>query len=575
MGAHAQRKDLGWNRPAFGAGAIRLRPLRLRAGSRPEYRGTRCFDGRGVYAVQGGRNACAQRLQSRFLVLQRGPNEGGEQRMRFERLGLEFRMELAAEEPRMFGRFDDLDVVLVWGAPGNLEPGRNQRLFVLAVEFIAVTMPLADLELAVSLGSKRARLELARPGAEAHGAAHFVDAQQFAQFVNHPERGLLIEFGAVRLLQAGDIAGVFNRRALHAQANSKERNLVFSRVSNGMYHSFDTALAESAGHQDSVVTAQAAGGRFGRVDFLGFDPIDHRLVMVRQAAVQQRFAQAFVGVFQLHVLADDGDAGFAGRVMDSLDQIEPGLEILRALFEMEQPQNLLVEAFAAELCRYGVNGVHVFHRDHARFGDVAEERDLSLQLGGDMPVAAAEQDVWLNPDAQHLLHTVLRGLGFLFAGGGNVGNQRHVYKQGIFAAEFQAHLADGFEERQRFNVADGSADFYDDHIDVGGNLLDDVLDFVGDVRNHLHRLAQIVAAPLLGQNRFVDSSRGPVVVAGQLRVCESFIVSQVEIRFRSVFGDEYFAVLKRAHGAGIDIQIGIALLQGDFETATFEETTDG
>jgi hypothetical protein len=33
-------------------------------------------------------------------------------------------------------------------------------------------------------------------------------------------------------------------------------------------------------------------------------------------------------------------------------------------------------------------------------------------------------------------------------------------------------------------------------------------------------------------------------------------------------------VLKRAHGSGIDVKVRIALLQGDFETATFEETTD-
>ena len=36
-----------------------------------------------------------------------------------------------------------------------------------------------------------------------------------------------------------------------------------------------------------------------------------------------------------------------------------------------------------------------------------------------------------------------------------------------------------------------------------------------------------------------------------------------------------FAVLKRAHGAGIDVEVRIALLQGDFEAATFEETADG
>ena len=39
-----------------------------------------------------------------------GANEGGEERMRRERLGFEFGMELAAEEPGMIGHFDNFDV---------------------------------------------------------------------------------------------------------------------------------------------------------------------------------------------------------------------------------------------------------------------------------------------------------------------------------------------------------------------------------------------------------------------------------------------------------------------------------
>ncbi len=61
---------------------------------------------------------------------------------------------------------------------------------------------------------------------------------------------------------------------------------------------------------------------------------------------------------------------------------------------------------------------------------------------------------------------VLRGLGFEFAGGGDVGNQRDVNEQSVFGAEFEAHLADGFEEGKRFDVADGAADFDDDDVDV-------------------------------------------------------------------------------------------------------------
>jgi len=68
---------------------------------------------------------------------------------------------------------------------------------------------------------------------------------------------------------------------------------------------------------------------------------------------------------------------------------------------------------------------------------------------------------------------------------------------------------------------------------------------------------------------------GPIVVAGKFGVREALVVAEVEVGLRAVFGDEDFAVLKRAHGAGIDVKVRIAFLKGDFETATFEETTDG
>ena len=40
---------------------------------------------------------------------------------------------------------------------------------------------------------------------------------------------------------------------------------------------------------------------------------------------------------------------------------------------------------------------------------------------------------------------------------------------------------------------------------------DEVLDLVGDVRNHLHRAAQVVAAPLLADDALVDLPGGEVV----------------------------------------------------------------
>src|SRR4029077_8001758 len=96
----------------------------------------------------------------------------------------------------------------------------------------------------------------------------------------------------------------------------------------------------------------------------------------------------------------------------------------------------------------------------------------------------------------------------------------------------------------------------------------------GDVGDDLNGFAEIVTAALFGENGFVDAAGGPVIVAGKLGVGEALVVAEVEVGLRAVFGDKDFAVLKGAHGTGIDVQVRIAFLQGDFETATFEETTN-
>ena len=44
-------------------------------------------------------------------------------------------------------------------------------------------------------------------------------------------------------------------------------------------------------------------------------------------------------------------------------------------------------------------------------------------------------------------------------------------------------------------------------------MRDAVLDLIGDVRNHLHGRAEIIAAPLLGDDSFVDPAGGEIAVA--------------------------------------------------------------
>ena len=69
--------------------------------------------------------------------------------MRRERLRLELRMELHADEPGMIGQLDDLGQAVVRRHAGEAQPRRAQAVDVVDVDLVAVTVALADLDLVV------------------------------------------------------------------------------------------------------------------------------------------------------------------------------------------------------------------------------------------------------------------------------------------------------------------------------------------------------------------------------------------------------------------------------------------
>jgi len=66
--------------------------------------------------------------------------------------------------------------------------------------------------------------------------------------------------------------------------------------------------------------------------------------------------------------------------------------------------------------------------------------------------------------------------------------------------------------------------------------------------------SQVISAPLLCDDLLVESAGRPVIVARKFGVGEAFVVSQVKIGFGAVVGYENFAVLKRRHRSGIDVE---------------------
>src|ERR1700741_2298840 len=161
-------------------------------------------------------------------------------------------------------------------------------------------MPVALTDFCFSIGleSKGAGFKFAGPRAEAHGAAHLVDTEQLAQLVNNTVGRLGVKLRAVRLGEARKIASVFDGGALHAEADAEEGNFVFAGELNGVDHALNAALAESARNQDAVVIFEALFRAFKGVDFFGLDPVNNSFVMMGEAAVEERLAKAFIGVFK-------------------------------------------------------------------------------------------------------------------------------------------------------------------------------------------------------------------------------------------------------------------------------------
>ena len=146
-------------------------------------------------------------------------------------------------------------------------------------------------------------------------------------------------------------------------------------------------------------------------------------------------------------------------------------------------------------------------------------------------------------------------------------------EEDVLPAEVVTNLARRLEEGLRLDIADGAADFGDDDIravPVGvrlGHRQDAALDLVGDVRDHLDGVAEVLAAALFGDHGRIDLSGGDIRRAGQVAVEEALVVADVEVSFGAVLGDEDLAVLERVHGAGVDVEVGVELLHRHLQPA--------
>ena len=227
----------------------------------------------------------------------------------------------------------------------------------------------------------------------------------------------------------------------------------------------------------------------------------------------------------------------------------------RGKVELLQHQRRFIQAGQRDVLNDAV-GLYI-----AEHGDFLKNRRLQRL------VAPEDDEVGIDPHALKLLDRVLGGLGLVLIGAPEEGHQRHMDKEAVLPAHLQRDLPDSLQKGLGLNIADGAADLGDDHVGVRllTHPIDKFLDLIGDVGDHLHGGAQILPPALLVQNVPVHLAGGEVGVFVQILVDEPLIVTQIQIRFRTVLGDVDLTVLIGAHGAGVHIDVGVQLLSGHLQ----------
>ena len=91
------------------------------------------------------------------------------------------------------------------------------------------------------------------------------------------------------------------------------------------------------------------------------------------------------------------------------------------------------------------------------------------------------------------------------------------------------------------------------------------------MRNNLHRSTKILALPFFADHIFVDPASREITFRTSSKINEPLIVTEVEIGLSTIVRYEYFNVLKWAHRARIDVNIGVEFDHCDIEAAGLKD----
>src|SRR5262249_27931286 len=134
-------------------------------------------------------------------------------------------------------------------------------------------------------------------------------------------------------------------------------------------------------------------------------------------------------------------------------------------------------------------------------------------------------DVRLDADRPQFAHRVLRWFGLQFACARYERHQGQMDVDRLAARQIIAELTDRFEIGQALDIADGATDLAQNKVEIIVAVANEILDGIGDVRNNLDGRAEIIAAPLLGENFLIDSAGRNIVLACRRTARETLVMT--------------------------------------------------
>src|SRR5690606_16487928 len=176
-----------------------------------------------------------------------------------------------------------------------------------------------------------------------------------------------------------------------------------------------------------------------------------------------------------------------GRVVHPLQQVAPHRPVDVPERQSETAHQVSVQSLLVQHLRDVVDGRRVRAGDHTIHIDVAHQRDLALELLGEVPVRPAHQSIRLDADVPQSGDRVLGGLRLQLSRRRQVRNERDVQEEAVVPADVVPDLPTSFQEGQRLDITDGATDLGNHHVGNPtvlvrlGHRPDPGLDLVSDV----------------------------------------------------------------------------------------------